>query len=119
MISFIEIFLMIRASFISRIKEVGVYRAIGVKKRDIYRMFMGEILAITTIASMPGFLFMTFIITKLSKISYMSDMFLVNTPLLILCVIVIYGLNFIFGLMPVWRTIRHRPAKILARTDIN
>ncbi len=119
LISFIEIFLMIRASFISRIKEVGVYRAIGVKKRDIYRMFMGEILAITTIASMPGFLFMTFIITKLSKISYMSDMFLVNTPLLILCVIVIYGLNFIFGLMPVWRTIRHRPAKILARTDIN
>ncbi len=119
LISFIEIFLMIRASFISRIKEVGVYRAIGVKKRDIYRMFMGEILAITTIASMPGFLFMAFIITKLSKISYLSDMFLINTPILILCVIVIYGLNFIFGLMPVWRTIRHRPAKILARTDIN
>ncbi len=89
MISFIEIFLMIRASFISRIKEVGVYRAIGVKT-DIYRMFMGEILAITTIASMPGFLFMTFIITRLSEISYMSDMFLINTPLLILCVIVIY-----------------------------
>ena len=31
-ISFIEIFLMIRTSFPSRVKEVGVYRAIGVKK---------------------------------------------------------------------------------------
>lgn len=119
MISFIEIFLMIRASFISRIKEVGVYRAIGVKKRDIYRMFTGEILAITTIASMPGFIFMTFIITKLSKITYLSDMFLINIQLMILCVVVIYGLNLIFGLLPVWRTIRHRPARILARTDIN
>ena len=42
-ISIIEIYLIIRASFLSRVKEVGVYRAIGVKKGDIYRMFMGDI----------------------------------------------------------------------------
>jgi ABC-type antimicrobial peptide transport system permease subunit len=47
MISFIEIFLIIRASFLSRVKEVGVYRAIGVKKIDIYKMFGGEIFAIS------------------------------------------------------------------------
>ena len=52
-ISLIEVFLMMRASFLSRIKEVGTLRAIGVKKSDIYRMFTGEIIAITTIA--PAF----------------------------------------------------------------
>lgn len=52
-ISLIEIYLMIRSSFLSRIKEIGVLRAIGVKKRDIYRMFVGEIISITTIASVP------------------------------------------------------------------
>lgn len=118
-ISFIEIFLMIRASFLSRIKEVGVYRAIGVKKRDIYKMFSGEIMAISTIASLPGFLFMAFLITRLVRVSYLRDMFLMNTGVMLVCVIVIYGLNIIFGLMPVWRTIRKTPAAILARTDVN
>ena len=45
-ISFLEIYLMIRSSFISRIKEVGTMRAIGVKKTDIYKMFSNEIIAI-------------------------------------------------------------------------
>ena len=35
-ISLVEVFLMIRASFLSRVKSVGIYRAIGVKKSDIY-----------------------------------------------------------------------------------
>lgn len=118
-ISFIEIFLMIRASFLSRVKEVGVYRAIGVKKGDIYRMFMGEILAITTMASMPGFVFMAYVLHKLSGMAYFSQLFLVNPAVLILCVILIYGFNLLFGLFPVFRTIRKTPAAILSRTDIN
>ena len=118
-ISFIEIFLMIRASFLSRIKEVGVYRAIGVKKRDIYKMFSGEILAITTIASIPGFLFMAFIITRLMRVSYLRDMYMMNSWIMLVCLIIIFALNVIFGLMPVWRTIRKTPAAILARTDVN
>ena len=48
-ISLIEILLMTRSSFLSRIKEIGIYRAIGVKKTDIYKMFLGEIIAITTV----------------------------------------------------------------------
>ena len=39
LISLIEMFLMLRSSFLSRIREVGTLRAIGLKKRDIYRMF--------------------------------------------------------------------------------
>ena len=118
-ISFIEIFLMIRASFLSRIKEVGVYRAIGVRKRDIYRMFSGEIIAISTIASLPGMLFMSLIISRVAKMSMFQERFMINPGICLICLIVIYGLNILFGLLPVWRTIRKTPAEILARTDIN
>lgn len=118
-ISFIEIFLIMRASFLSRVKEVGVYRAIGVRKRDIYKMFIGEIFAITTIASMPGFLFMAYIIHKISSIPAFEDMFLVTPSMLIICIILLYGFNLLFGLLPVFRTMRKRPAAILSRTDIN
>ena len=119
LISFIEIFLIIRASFLSRVKEVGVYRAIGVKKSDIYRMFAGEILSITTIAGMPGFLLMAYIMYKLSAMSSFSDMFIVNPMILIICFGLIYAMNLVFGLLPVYRTIRKSPAAILSRTDVN
>lgn len=118
-VSFIEIFLIIRASFLSRVKEVGVYRAIGVKKLDIYKMFAGEILAITTMASLPGFIAMTYILSELSNMKYFDDMYLVNMPVILICLILIYSLNLVFGLLPVFRTIRKRPAAILSRTDVN
>ena len=118
-ISFIEIFLIIRASFLSRVKEVGVYRAIGVKKGDIYKMFMGEILAVTTIASMPGFAFMAYILSKLSQMQWFEDMFYMDSMVLALCAVLIYGFNILFGLLPVFRTIRKTPAAILSRTDVN
>lgn len=119
LISFIEIFLIIRASFLSRVKEIGVYRAIGVKKSDIYRMFAGEIMAITTMAGLPGFVIMSYMIYKLSNTAFFSDMFLVNPAVLAICFLLIFGFNLIFGLLPVYRTIRKTPASILSRTDVN
>lgn len=118
LISLIEIYLIMRASFLSRIKEVGVYRAIGMKKFDIYKMFIGEISAITTIGSMPGFVFMCYILHKITGVSMLADQFMFNPFIVILGIVVVYGINLIFGLLPVWKTVRKTPAEILARTDI-
>ena len=117
-ISLIEILLMIRASFLSRIKEVGIYRAIGIKKEDIYIMFSGEIIAITTIASIPGILISAYILKQLSKISYLKDTIIINPQIVLFSIIIIYIFNLVIGLIPVANTIRKRPAEILSRTDI-
>ena len=117
-ISLIEIYLMIRSSFLSRIKEVGVLRAIGVKKKDIYRMFMGEIISITTIASLPGIVLMTYILSQIVDIPYVGRMFVVNLSTVAISVILIYVFNMIVGLIPLFRVLRKTPAQILARHDI-
>ena len=82
-------------------------------------MFSGEIIALTTIASLPGMLFMALIISRIVKMVAFQNMFMINFGVILVCLIVIYGLNMLFGLMPVWRTIRKTPAAILARTDVN
>ena len=110
---------MIRSSFLSRIKEVGIYRAIGVKKSDIYKMFLGEIIAITTIGSGLGYLFMWYIISKLLEVNYLKELYLLNAPVLIFSIILIYLFNIIVGLLPVFTTIRKTPAAILSRTDVD
>lgn len=117
-ISLIEIFLMIRSSFLSRVKEVGVYRAIGVKKRDIYIMFSGEIIAITALAAIPGVLVSAYILSLLTKISYLKEMLIINPVLVGYAILLIFVFNLIVGLIPVFNTLRKRPAEILARTDI-
>ncbi len=117
-ISLIEIYLMIRSSFLSRIKEIGVLRAIGVKKRDIYRMFAGEIIAITTLASLPGILLMTYILNQVSHIPYVGRMFIINFAVVGISILIVYLFNLIVGLLPLYRVLRKTPARILARHDV-
>ena len=119
LISLIEVFLMMRASFLSRIKEVGTLRAIGVKKSDIYKMFTGEIIAITVIASVPGWLLMNYIIYNLQSVSAFSSMFVCTPQTVLASLVLIAAFNLIFGLLPLFHTLAKRPAAILARTDVN
>ena len=118
-ISLIEIFLMVRSSFLSRVKEVGIYRAIGVKKIDIYKMFFGEIFAITTLASVPGILLMAYILKTLSSISYLSSFFVINIFVVLITILFVYLFNLLVGLLPVFNTIRKTPAQILSRYDLD
>lgn len=118
-ISLVEIFLMVRSSFLSRIKEIGIYRAIGVKKIDIYKMFFGEIFAITTITSIPGLIFMAYILNILSEITYLSNYFIINIPIIVLTIVFIYLFNLLIGLLPVFNTLRKTPASILSRYDLD
>lgn len=117
-ISLVEVFLMIRASFLSRVKSVGIYRAIGVKKRDIYRMFYGEIIAITTVSSVPGIIFAAYVLNILSKIKYIGEYFLINFNVVLISILFVYVFNLVIGLIPVFNTIRRKPASILSRYDL-
>jgi len=117
-VSLIEIFLMIRSSFLSRIKEIGVLRAIGIKISDIYKMFIGEILAITTVSGMPGIILMVYILKTMLKATYFDGMFMMNGKIIGLSVLIIYGFNLLVGLLPLYWVVSETPAKIFARHDI-
>ena len=119
LISLIEMFLMIRASFLSRVKEIGILRAIGVKSIDIYKMFYGEIFAITTLASLPGLIFMAYALNTMSSIPMLSRMFTINPITVIVAIILVYLFNLIIGLVPVFNVVRKTPASILSRHDLD
>lgn len=118
-ISLIEIFLMMRSSFLSRVKEVGILRAIGVKKKDIYKMFLGEIIALTTLTAIPGLFVMSYIIKGLQLISYYQDQFMYNNIVLGISIAIIVGFNVVVGLLPVHNVIRKTPAKILSGNNVD
>ena len=96
----------------SRIKEVGILRAIGIKKIDIYKMFMGEILVITTVASVPGLIIMNSFLKQISSVSLISKQFIINKEIFIISVIVVYVLNLVVGLLPLFNVMRNTPHKL-------
>ena len=110
---------MVRSSFLSRIKEIGILRAVGVKRFDIYKMFLGEVVIITTLASVPGYILMSLILKEIIKIEYLSTMFVVDARVLVSSLIIIYALNLLIGILPIFSIIRKSPAQILARNDVD
>ena len=119
LISLLEIYLIIRSSFLSRIKEIGTLRAIGVKKKDIYKMFLGEILAILLTASLSGIILMSYILNVITTLPLIKDNFVFNLPIIILSIAVIFIFNILIGLLPVFNVLRKTPAQILSRIDID
>ena len=81
-------------------------------------MFSGEILAITILASTPGLLLMSYILKQLSSVSFLSKTICFDGYVLIISIVLILGFNLIFGLIPVFTTMRKTPAGILSRTDL-
>ena len=118
-ISLVEIYLMLRASFLSRVKEVGVLRAIGLKKKDIYKMFAGEAIVLTAITAIPSMAVMAYIIHGMCQISYIAAQFMMNPFIFLLSLAIVFVFNMIAGLLPVFNTLRKTPAAILARNDVN
>ncbi|MCR4894467.1 MAG: ABC transporter ATP-binding protein/permease [Eubacteriales bacterium] len=117
LISLVEIYLMLRSSFLSRIREVGTLRAIGLKKKDIFRMFLGEILAITLSTSLVGFGIMGYVLRGLTGISFFRDQYVFDWRIVALSAVIVLIFNVFAGLLPVAGTLRKTPAAILARTD--
>lgn len=118
-ISLIEIYLMLRSSFLSRIKEVGVLRAIGLKKKDIYKMFVGEIIALTTLTTLPAMALMAYILNGISKVPMIGEQYLMNPAVFLISFAIVAVFNLAAGLLPVFNTMRNTPAEILARNDVN
>lgn len=116
--SLLFMYFIMRSSLFSRVYEIGVYRAIGVTRRDIYKIFICEITIITILTSFIGWLLTSVIIFKaLSKITFMVH-FYYPVHVGILTLLAIYGFNLLNGLLPVYMLLRRTPAQILTKYDI-
>ena len=55
----------------------------------------------------------------LSNVKYLSSLFLINPLIVIISIIFVYLFNIVIGLIPVFNTLRKRPAQILSRHDLD
>ncbi len=88
------------------------------KKLYIYKMFTGEIIAISILGSMTGVFFSSYIIYQLTTVAYYANKFLMNGTTILNVIIIVYLFNLLVGLLPCALTVRKTPAQIMSRSDI-
>lgn len=116
--SAISYFFIIRSSLLSRIYEISVYRALGVPKGDIRKMFVTEIVFITTITSLIGYIAMTIILWRIQILAENFLALIYISPLSVVAgIVLIYLVNIVSGLIPVSNLLRRTPAEILSKYD--
>jgi ABC-type antimicrobial peptide transport system permease subunit len=112
-------YFVIRSSLVKRQYEIAIMRAIGVYKKDIIRAFLVEIIVLSSMSTLIGYLIGSYGFSLLSD-SVLGDitLFKVNFVSLIIGLIVAYAINIIAGILPVLRLLLKTPAQILSQYDM-
>ncbi|MFP4286292.1 MAG: ATP-binding cassette domain-containing protein [Candidatus Izemoplasmataceae bacterium] len=115
----ISFYFVMRSSMISRIYEIGVYRALGTKRFELIKRFIVESAVLTTFSSLIGFIFMTYMIytTNQSTESF-YEIGHISVLSVMSGILFIYLVNIISGTLPVALLLRKTPAQIATSYDI-
>ncbi len=112
-------YFIMHSSMISRIYELSVYRALGMKKNELFVSFLVEILILSTITSLIGYLVATYGLYLAGQSLLGAFRLFLITPLTILIgLILLYLVNIIGGMIPILLLLRKTPAQILSQYDI-
>ena len=112
-------YFIMRSSLMSRIKEVGVYRAIGVSKKNLLFKFFVEALVLTTLTVFVGFALTSgFVFACFGISSLMASIFFYPWWLALGVAAILLGLCLLCGTLPVLSLLRKTPSEILAKYDI-
>jgi len=113
------IFLIMRSSIMLRIREIGIYRAVGMSKKNIVMKFFAESLSLTTVSIIPGFIISSVLISIwIKQAPLVREMFYYNFPMAMILLVFIYVLCTVAGVLPIITLLRKTPSTILSKYDI-
>lgn len=112
-------YFIMRSSLMSRIKEVGIYRAIGVSRKNIVFKFMIEAAVLTTLTVFVGYAISSLVLYAILGISEIFSYAIYYPMWLALVVLaILYSMSIFFGILPVLFLTRKTPSAILSKYDI-
>ncbi len=112
------VFFIMRSSFMSRVREVGILRAIGVTRKNLVFRFAMETAVLLLLTTVIGYLCTSAFIASLADAPLFSEMFFFPPWLSLGMLAVILASGIFFGVLPAIILLRKTPSEILAKYDI-
>ncbi len=112
-------YFIMRSALMSRIKEIGIYRAIGVSKKNLIFRFAVEALVLATLTVFVGYLCTSAFIAVCIGISpLVKSIFFYPFWMALFILFILYALCLFCGTLPITLLLRKTPSQILAKYDI-
>ena len=112
-------YFIMRSSLMNRIKEVGIYRAIGVSKANLVFKFFVEAVVLTSLTVLFGYLLTSaFMMLCLNMSTLVEQIFYYPLWLALADLVILYVISLFFGTLPIMALLRKTPSEILAKYDI-
>lgn len=112
-------YFIMRSSTMNRIKEIGIYRAIGVTKKNFIFKFVIETLVLITTTVLVGYLLSSgFVWISQGLTPQMGSILYYPWYISITLLVVLYLVTLVCGILPVVLLLRKTPSEILAKYDI-
>ncbi len=118
LLSSLGYFFINKSEMLRHIYQINVYRSLGVRKSEIVKTFVVDIMVLTTVTSLVGYLLTVGVFLKLTSGS-LGEIALIRAhfPTLILGILVVYLINILSGIIPVLTLLRKSPAEIMRTYD--
>ena len=112
-------YFIMRSSLMNRIKEIGIYRAIGVSKKNLRFKFFIEAIVLTALTVFVGYLLTSgFIFACLGISPMVEQIFYYPLWMAGAVLAVLFAISVFFGVLPISMLLRKTPSEILAKYDI-
>lgn len=116
--SFIMLYITMRGNAMQKLREIAVYRLLGMKKISIVLIFVLQILAMSMFTTLIGGLATAGVLDLLSNIKTMNYDFVVTWGSTLITIAALFVMNIITGVLPVIRLISIPPAQLAAKYDL-
>ncbi len=111
-------YFIMRAIFMARVREVGIYRAIGVSKKNMLFRFGVESFVLTLGTVFIGYIISALAMGKLSSSPMFESVFYFPFWFAFLLLVIITVVTVFFGMLPSIALLRKTPSEILSKYDI-
>ena len=111
----IMLYFLMRSSTISKIKEIAIFRALGMRNSTVIGMQFIELATITTIFSLPGYLGAIIFMFATNGVfaNYSLDIFTLGGSL-----VLIFAIILLVGILPILRIVKKVPQELITKYDI-
>lgn len=118
-ITCICMYFIMHSSIMNRIKEIGIYRAIGVSRKNLIFKFFIEAALLATLTVLLGYISSSALIYVMLRGSLlMADIFYYPVWIALTVLGIVYSITLFFGTLPIMLLLRKTPSEILSKYDI-
>ncbi len=117
-ISIVIVFFSMKSYAIKNIYDIGVYRAIGIKKGSVVFVYALEILLISLQTTLIGGVLCYVVTNIIASVPTISTNLAISLPLFLISTFGMIILNVLIGMLPVILCMKNTPSQLLTKYDV-